>query len=120
MSGIYIKGLKMPRNCMECKFHGFDRAKGKGNICIIDESITLHAVLDGVDVKFVTMGDCPLIEIPEHGDLIEKDKVNDIICEVCDGWLTDDARLTLEGISYTIEDEIPVIIPAERSEDGET
>lgn len=53
---ILIKGMEMPASCMDCPFKGFDRAKGRGNICTINDSITLHAVLDGVDIKFVRMG----------------------------------------------------------------
>ena len=64
----------MPKSCMDCPFRGFDRAGGRGNLCTINESIALHAVLDGVDVKFVRMGDCPLIEIhTPHGRLIDAD-----------------------------------------------
>lgn len=48
---------------MDCQFKGFDRAGGRGNICTINDSITLHAVLDGIDVKFVRMGDCPLVPV---------------------------------------------------------
>lgn len=69
--GIYIKGMEMPTSCMDCPFKGFDRAGGRGNICTINDSITLHAVLDGADVKFVRMGDCPLIAVPPHGRLID-------------------------------------------------
>lgn len=70
---ILIKGMEMPKNCMDCPFKGFDRVKGRGNICTINDSITLHAVLDGVDVKFVRMGDCPLVPVPPHGRLIDAD-----------------------------------------------
>lgn len=58
---VLIKDMKMPESCMDCPFKGFDRAGGRGNICTIDESITLHAILDGVDVRFIRMGDCPLV-----------------------------------------------------------
>lgn len=64
--GVYIKGMEMPTSCMNCPFKGFDRAGGRGNLCTINESITLHAVLDGMDVKFVRMGDCPLVPVPDH------------------------------------------------------
>lgn len=61
---ILIKNMDMPTNCMGCPFKGFDIAGGRGNICSIDDSITLHAILDGIDVKFVRMGDCPLVPLP--------------------------------------------------------
>ena len=72
---VLVKGMEMPKNCMDCPFKGFDRAGGRGTICTINESITLHAVLDGVDVKFVRMGDCPLVPVPPHGRLIDADAI---------------------------------------------
>lgn len=71
---VLIKDMKMPTSCMDCPFRVFDRMGGRGNICIINESITLHAVLDGMDVKFVRMGDCPLFPVPDHGRLIDGDE----------------------------------------------
>lgn len=110
---VLIKGLKMPKNCMECPFKGFDRAKGKGNICTIDEEISLHAVLDGLDVKFLKMGDCPLIELPDHGDLIDRDKVREKAHKLPNGYN--------HGYFHKCVDELfdyaPVVIPAERSEE---
>ena len=79
---ILIKDMEMPKSCMDCPFKGFDRAGGRGNICTINDSITLHAVLDGVDVKFVRMGDCPLVPVPPHGDLIDKKTVTDNLCKI--------------------------------------
>lgn len=83
MSDILIKNMKMPENCMGCPFRGFDRAGGRGNICTINESIALHAVLDGVGVKFVRMGDCPLIEIPTpHGRLGDLDRLEQMFVDI--------------------------------------
>ena len=126
---ILIKGMKMPKNCMECPFKGFDRAKG--NICTIDEEISLHAVLDGLDIKFVKMGNCPLIEIPDHGDLIDKNKAVNLLdhgskCVSAIQKVAEDEK----DISYcqgvmvgyanaiVVLDNAPVVIPAERSEYG--
>ena len=98
MSDILIKNLKMPTSCMDCPFKGFDRASGRGNICTIDESITLHAVLDGLDVKFVKMGDCPLIKVPPpHGRLIDADAMN----EKYGDWYTEEG--TEEGFIGTLK-----------------
>lgn len=103
---VLIKGMQMPKNCMECPFKGFDRAKGKGNICTIDEEISLHAVLDGLDVKFVKMGNCPLVTIPDHGDLIERQKVLETAHGLQCTW---DPLFPVDSF-----DRIPVVIPAER------
>ena len=70
---VLIEGMEMPSNCMECPFKGFDRAKGRGNVCTIDDSVTLHATLNNLDVQFIRVGDCPLIEVPPHGRLIDAD-----------------------------------------------
>lgn len=78
---VLIKGMEMPTSCMDCPFKGFDRARGRGNICTINDSITFHAVLDGVDVKFVRMGDCPLVPVPPHGRLIDSDAAIALIQE---------------------------------------
>ena len=66
--------MEMPTSCSECPFKGFDRAKGRGNVCTINEEVTFHAVLENLDVRFVRVGDCPLIPLPEkHGRLIDAD-----------------------------------------------
>ena len=111
---VLIKGLKMPKNCTVCPFKGFDRAKGKGNICTIDETITLHAVLDGLDVKFVNIGDCPLVPIPDHGDLIDRDEAADDACLIWGRNSSGDdaAQEIIEHLR-----KMKAVIPAERSED---
>lgn len=96
---VLIKGMKMPENCMECPFKGFDRAKGKGNICTIDEEISLHAVLEGLDIKFVKMGDCPLIELPDHGDLIDRDELMKHVVYRPSVQLENDTGLYVDGFN---------------------
>ena len=99
----------MPTSCMDCPFKGFDRARGRGNICTINESITLHPVLNGVDVKFVRMGDCPLIPIPPHGKLIDIDVL-------CGCFYKDYFKFDAEAIVDYIRANVPTIIPAEEGE----
>lgn len=63
MSGIYIPGMEMPKSCFECRFSidGFCYASGHVNIRANDErQITSY---------------CPLIPVPDHGDLIDRDKL---------------------------------------------
>ena len=110
--GIYLKNMRMPKSCMDCPFKGFDRAGERGNICTIDDSITLHAVLDGMDVKFVRMGDCPLVPVPPHGDLIDRDALMKSESPV--------KKMMMFGGQYVFaENEIknaPIVIPAEEDE----
>lgn len=107
---VLIKGMEMPTSCMDCPFKGFDRAGGRGNICTINESITLHAVLDGVDAKFVRMGDCPLVPVPPHGRLIDAD---DFIRQLSDGSVSNAIQ---SGISYRMS-KMPTIIEAEEEDE---
>lgn len=56
---VLIKGMKMPENCRECRF-GYD---GK---CFAEQPF--HRFFVGDTHK------CPLIELPPHGDLIDRDE----------------------------------------------
>lgn len=79
---ILIKGLEMPKNCGECKFFAWKRIVG--NHCAICDNITFHATLDGLDVNYERNGDCPLIEVPPHGRLIDADAIHQSIKESID------------------------------------
>lgn len=71
MSGIYIPNMKMPKNCWDC-FACHD------GWCIINQKIEGH--------RTVTHS-CPLVEVPKHGDLIDRDaflaEQRHVYCENC-------------------------------------
>lgn len=52
MSGIYIKDMSKPQNCHKCPF------------------LYVTSVCDGSK-------ECPLIPVPDHGDLIDRDALLD-------------------------------------------
>lgn len=81
--GVYIKGMEMPKSCVLCAF-GNEFGECCVNAEIEDENEMTHS--------------CPLIPIPDHGDLIDRDALN-----VTDSW---------EWIRH----DAPVIVPAERRE----
>lgn len=56
---ILIKGMEMPKNCWECHF-----GHGETGICVVD--FKEHGDWDEPH-------DCPLVLIPPHGDLIDRD-----------------------------------------------
>lgn len=88
--GIYIKGMKMPKACYECRMYEADIY-----YCTAAER--------DIDIPSSDEGRCsfcPLIELPDHGDLIDRDALN-----ATDSW---------EWIRHGA----PVVIPAERREDG--
>ena len=114
--GVYIKDMEMPTNCMACPFKGFDRAGGRGNVCTINNSITLHAVLDGVDVKFVRMGECPLVPVPPHGRLIDADAYESLLRGLGDRNYRREKGTICGAIKFLHPHYAPTIIPAEEGE----
>lgn len=90
---VYIKGMEMPTSCAECRFYGeYCYAKGDEN-------------------KFSNLP-CPLIPVPDHGRLVDKD----VVCAECrrvageyDGIYPD--------CTYCPINIAPTIIPADK--DGE-
>ena len=49
---VLIKGMKKPKDCYECRLHYCH-----GECGISDD------------------GNCPIIELPDHGDLIDRDNI---------------------------------------------
>lgn len=110
---ILIKGMEMPENCGECRFAG---------VCGVHkyeewpdiESIILN---DVIGVGGTRDEDCPLVEVPPHGRLIDADTLTTTFCE----WGTRLERQrklviticeTKQAIVDIIED-APTIIEAE-------
>lgn len=82
---LLIKDMKMPKSCEKCQF--FVWSLGVGQHCAVASNITFHAIIDGMDVSYECNGDCPLIELPPHGDLIDRDaflaEKRHLYCENC-------------------------------------
>ena len=66
MSSILIKGMEMPKNCAECKMWSICDCLKEFD----DYESLLYAVDDG---DWVMADDCPLVELPPHGRLIDAD-----------------------------------------------
>lgn len=92
---ILIKGMKMPQNCLLCPF-GNEFGECCVNTALEDANELTHS--------------CLLIELPDHGDLIDRDAVKPKDCYGC----------PYNGGCYAHDllNDSPVVIPAERSEDG--
>lgn len=71
MSSILIKGMEMPKNCSDCPLN-YDSM-----MCIVTGtrwwSDTM--VLMNFDSDKERLHDCPLIELPPHGRLIDADEL---------------------------------------------
>ena len=91
---ILISGMEMPKNCKECPF------AGRGKVAGIIELIVCE-LTNGYRATLINgrMESCPLIEIPPHGDLIDRDAL--VYDENEQTWLVHSA---------------PTVIPADKEE----
>lgn len=108
--GIYIKGMEMPKVCYDCDFctYGF-----------------CSQIKRYVTDSYSREEDCPIIELPPHGRLIDADVLEDLVIKTKDhfaglsangeignlykSWGLHDAELMIETI--------PTIVPAEGKEE---
>ena len=59
--GVYIKGLDMPRNCVECK---------------LPYEICGYSCKTDIHLRYERHENCTLVEVKEpHGDLIDRDEL---------------------------------------------
>ena len=93
--GVYIRGMEMPQNCAECFFHKVFPTTGVG----INQ---LYCALCGINIVKLSdaQPDCPLVPVPPHGDLIDRDPFIDFIkthWDSYDQWFVDqlEARPTI-------------------------
>ena len=64
---VLIKGMKMPKNCLMCQFHGFGGYKNELIVC----SLTGRS-----EGQLSNVFGCPLVEVPTpHGRLIDAEKL---------------------------------------------
>ena len=104
---VLIKGMKMPKNCLLCPF-GNEFGECCVNAALEDSNELTHS--------------CPLIELPDHGDLIDR---NMLIGGFADWYIQEspmylgDNKAVAETIGEAMKaiEAAPVVIPAERSEE---
>ena len=98
---ILIKGMEMPTSCADCRFYGATYCYAKG-----DEDA--HSTLS-----------CPLISIPPHGDLIDRNGLDmtDFEISTC---VLDKGNPFKNGLEYLLKkiEDAPTIIEAEENVDG--
>lgn len=69
---VLIKGMEMPKSCAECAL-----------MSVYFGCVIVGAVGGESDHK--RAWDCPLIEVPQHGRLIDADEFIKGHCNICDG-----------------------------------
>lgn len=72
MTDILIKNMEMPSCCENCRFN---RPYATWEICIL-----LNEDLDEADNG--RLADCPLVALPEHGDLIDRGLVQEVLAQL--------------------------------------
>lgn len=96
MSSVLIKGMEMPKKCLDCPF----MISRDNDDCIV-QSNEANAKFDSWDDMKAS---CPLVEIPTpHGRLIDADAIQDYNVETF-------------GQRLLIIDTAPTVIEAEGSE----
>lgn len=98
---ILIKGMEMPKRCVDCKLK---RDKHLPTACIFRDwqSLTVNDTPQ-------TNEWCPLVEVPPHGDLVDRDEFITFIKNRLNSYY--------QWIIEMIE-ECPTVIPADK--DGES
>lgn len=102
MSEILIKGIEMPEGCYYCPI-----LIGKANcICAITGTkIRIEKVREELEDE--RMPDCPLKELPPHGELVERDKISSLALEIAEA-----TQQPTEETIFTALREVPVILEA--------
>lgn len=109
--GVYVMGMKMPKNCEECDFATIDGIDFEYDLfCKCSKK---YCDLDALG--YPIGWNCPLIEVPTpHGRLIDADALNIAIEEDFDGVCVYDVS-PYEAVNdmQSIVDRQPTIIEAE-------
>lgn len=66
--GVYIKGMEMPTSCSECAFCGY-YGNGEHMCDVIQKAVEYESA------KTSRLDGCPLIPVPPHGELIDRDEM---------------------------------------------
>ena len=101
MSGVYIKGIDIPKSCWACTFFDSD------GFCVID----------GLSRDAEEKTNCPLIPVPDHGRLIDADEYRNEFMNAVYDELNDDSDWNRANRIIDAFDDAPTIIPASKEAD---
>ena len=105
MSGIYIKGMEMPKNCLLCQLSVLYEKPREALFCRILKEEVLRNKIDG---------SCPLVAVPDHGRLIDADAI-----DYDDYWWNRKYSAKECQQAERMVEEQPTIIPADKGGDVE-
>ena len=107
MSGIYIKGMEMPKRCEDCFCyrHNAQYDYAYCNISSVNVRGNGNARLNN----------CPLVAVPDHGGLVDANRLIDIALHLMHTAKNDDIANGAKWLwQYILE--APIIIEAEEGE----
>ena len=112
MADNLIRGMEMPQNCRNCEFG-----------VLVDTTYMIeykcYILKQTVFDDSKRLKDCPLQELPEHGDLIDRDVLKHKFCAHCDGY-ENDTGACVDGDQDCMDAKIimtaPVIVPSNKEE----
>ena len=126
--GVYIKGMEMPKSCWDCPMvSGYEIADEARTRC---STVRCRLTNTKRPVGEAIASDCPLVPVPPHGDLIERDALRASIresIEECHKWADEVDKDTMmyarisQSLGTFVECSLrakaaPTIIPAEEGE----
>jgi len=97
--GIYIKGMEMPKSCWHCEFcrDGFDEYAEHYDYCV---ALDMNILISQTERH----ENCPLVEVPPHGRLIDADELKQKMHYDAFDWLV---------LNESDVDDAPTIIKSE-------
>lgn len=78
MSDLLIKGVKMPKTCNECQ----STLGLFCNECPLFKDFPKEFTGKSKLLQYTRLFNCPLVEIPSHGRLIDADKLENIFWDI--------------------------------------
>lgn len=102
MPDILIRGVEMPKTCAICKIRSCN------SYCPLNIEIKFFFDPSNTGFDFCTgrHSDCPLVELPPHGDLVDVNTAYDKIAERETSYYMD-----MDGVDAGLQ-ATPIIVPA--------
>ena len=110
---IYIKGMEMPSDCAKCRFLEGDAGDGLCHAAerwLDDEYWGWYQYPEG-DIDDSQPLNCPLVEIPDHGRLIDADE---LVNQYGDWYTEEGTEVGYIGALKWLIYEAPTVIEADK------
>ena len=109
--GVYIKDMEMPKSCCACHLKmNCDDCEGLECVCV-----PLHQQIGYFDDLLADKrrDDCPLVPVPEHGDLIDRDAYEKLLRGLGSRDYRREKGTICDAIKFLHPHYAPTIIPTD-------